>query len=206
MPALRNRKHLISETSNINGISASNGNKLLKKKLVMLEDKLNNDISDMDNNNNCANNNNQSDGEEIYGDAQTIGSHPKRFVGKSTIADEKIPIFTDQNNEQQQQQSNLFGPSIKDQFATALLRLQHDLDATNEKLNDIETKLDSISKRNLNNSRQSNWQQTSGSSSKKGFLNKNNIYTLMYFGWPVVVFIAMRALEKKSLSNGRLAQ
>lgn len=205
MPALRNRKHPVSETSNMNGILPRD-NSLLKKKLVMLEDKLDNNISDTNNNNNNNNsNNNQSDSEEMYGDAQTIGSHPTQFAGKFANTDEKIPIFTNQNNEHQHQQNNLFGPSIKDQFATALLRLQQDLDATNQKLNDIETKVDSISKQNLNNRQQSNRQQTSGAN-KKGFLSKNSMYTLMYFGWPVVVFIAMRALEKKSLSNGRLAQ
>lgn len=187
MPALRNRQPLIKVPPTANGHSFEDG-VVLKKKLSLFEDKLAN--SNDSNENHSIN---QSNGEDIFGDTQTIGVHPK-FSNKSN--DDKIPIFTDQGNEEQ----SSFSQSIKDQFAIALLRLQQDLDATNSKLNDIEAKVNSITRQNSDNRHQNR----SKNRDRTGFFNKDNIYSLIYFGWPVVVFIAMRAIEKKSLS-ARLA-
>lgn len=187
MPTLRNRQHLIKAHSTANG-NSSEDSVILKKKLTMFEDKL--EKSNDSNNNHSTN---ESYSEDIFGDTQTIGVHPK-FSSKSH--EDKIPIFTDQGSEQQ----SSFSQSIKDQFAIALLRLQQDLDVTNRKLDDIEAKVNLITRQNSDNRQKNKPKNRDGT----GFFNKNNMYSLIYFGWPVVVFIAMRAIEKKSLS-ARLA-
>lgn len=190
MPALRNRQHLMKGSSNSDGCSPQDTADLLKKKLITLEDKLNDADDNNNNNNSNYKTNNQSDDDEIFGDTKTIGLRPK-FVGKSN--DETIPIFGNQIDEDQS------GQGIKDQFAIALLRLQQNLDATNIKLRDVETKVDAISRQNSN--RQKLIERTDGK--RIGLFNRDNFYTLAYLTWPVVAFVAMRAIEKKSLFAGK---
>lgn len=92
---------------------------------------------------------------------------------------EDIPIFSDQYKVGQ----GSFDQGVRDQFAMSLLRLQQDLDLTNRKLSEVENKIDAIKRQRLN-------MQTNRH-------NGNPMYTLMYFGWPVVVFIAIRAFERR---------
>lgn len=199
MPALRNRQHLIVGASNnnlanghANGYANSKSpsgkqeKALLKKKLSLLEDQIKEDT----NNNN---NQSQSDNEEFFGDTHTTEAHFSKF--NNSLNDEKIPIFSSNTGETNQ--------SVKDQFAVALLRLQHDLDATNQKLGQVETRLDAINRQvtGFGNKQKG----AAGRANKSGLFSKDNMYNLMYLSWPVVVFIAMRAIEKRSLSGSRLA-
>lgn len=193
MPAISNSQNSNKKTSIVNG-SSSQETVSLKEKIMMLEEKIGNSNQTLDDNNNY--NNNQSDTDEVFGDTQTVGVHPKFSSGSN---DEKIPIFGDQNNEQQQ---GPFGQSVKDQFAISLLRLQKDLDATNFKLNEVETRIDAIYRQNSLNQEKLNKQTKNNKSS---LFNRDNMFTLMYFGWPVVVFIAMRAFERRSITGGRVA-
>lgn len=110
--------------------------------------------------------------EEEYSDTLTMGVHSK-IGGEMSV-----------------------GESAKGQFASALLRLQIDLDATNRRLNGLESKLDAALSSKPRNER------VKGTEARRDrLLSRDNMYTLIYLSWPLVVFLTMRAIERRSLAR-----
>lgn len=186
--ALRNRKHLANGNSkpnhaNSNGNCTSNGSysasndALLKKKLLLsVEDQVANQRLDMNNNKG-----------ETFADSYTMGSNTKQV-------NEEDPIIFNADN-------SSINQSAKDQFAVALLRLQADLDATSHRLTEMESKVDKI--RNATAQSTQPKQVYAGKVVRKSLFSRDNIASLIYLGWPVVVFLAMRAIEKRRAGNNK---
>lgn len=110
--------------------------------------------------------------EEEYSDTLTMGVHTK--IGSAMSV----------------------GESAKGQFAAALLRLQMDLDTTNRRLNGLESKLDAAI-----SSKPRNERVRETEARRDRFLSRDNMYTLIYLSWPLVVFLTMRAIERRSLAR-----
>lgn len=125
-------------------------------------------------------NNNEICGEE-FSDLRSVGAN-----GKFSTDEDQPSIYGEVETS--------IGRSAKDQFADALLRLQSDLHNATERLSDLEKKVDKI-----NMSR--GGPPIQESKSKFSVFDRNNVTTLLYFSWPVVVFLAIRAIEKRSASS-----
>lgn len=139
-----------------------------KKKLLLLN-------QDDDNNNGFVQNLETTDDNF----ADTFTSKPEHHHAK---VDEVVEIFNE---------------TAKDQFAAALLRLQTDLDSTNKRMLDIEIKMESLIKKQESKNNQSK-QKATNSSKGHVILNWDNLGNLVYFGWPIVVYLAMRAIERRN--------
>lgn len=138
------------------------------------------------------NNNNNIIVEEEFSDVKTLSSNGKFSSNSEEQQAEPIIIGAEAQDE-----LTSIGRSARDQFADALLRLQADLHDTTERLSELATKVDKI---NLSTRNRLQEQERAASKSSSVF-NRDNATTLFYFGWPVVVFFTIRALEKRSLSS-----
>lgn len=167
---------------------------MMKKKLALLEDeqqqckhqqqaeiKSKQTISD-------TNNNHNSDNEESFSDTFTMTANPKA----SKIQQEDNPIVFNKHN------STSSGYSARDQMAASLLRLQAQLDASSQRLSDIEAKVDNLTKRQQQNQKATSGQSSYAASGAKKLLTKDNLTNLAYFTWPVLVFFVMRAIERRN--------
>lgn len=138
------------------------------------------------------NNNNATPESEVFHDTHTLSAH----VGnkRSSQDDEPIVIFDTQSN-------TSIAQTAKDQFAAALLRLQSGLDVSTQRLEAIEAKVDNLTKQQRQQQskvQQNNADKKAGSWATT-LLGKGQFGTLLYLGWPVLVFVAMRALERRSM-------
>lgn len=150
---------------------------------------------------NLNNNNNDdqysNDANEIYGDAYTHSNtqHSKFATTCSKAAtkflnnnnDEPVQVFTDEPDH------SSFAHTVQDQFAGALLRLQTSLDKTDKRIASIETRLNDFARQIA---------QRPQPKSGKSRLSRH-LSTLAFFSWPIVVFLAMRALERRSITAAR---
>lgn len=152
---------------------------LLAKKKELLDEQQEPEVNN--------NNNNAGQTEEKFSDLRTIGIN-----GKCSSEQEEPCIFTGDHEIE-----TSIGRSAKDQFADALLRLQSDLHNNTERLSELANKVEKI---NLSSSRGGRMQQQQNNKSSP-VLNRDNITTLFYFSWPVMVFLAIRAYERRSLSS-----
>lgn len=151
---------------------------LVKKKLQMLQE------DQTVNNNNDNNNNDSRNEEEQFADTFTMGAHAK------LTHDEPI-IFDGANTR------TSIGHSARDQMAAALLRLQAQLDTSSQRLAAVETKLENLTRRHMQQSRESSMKQ----SGAKGLLSRDNLTNLAYLTWPILVFVAMRAIERRAAAK-----
>lgn len=142
------------------------------------------DNDDVINNNNrinakdSTNDNNFSDKYEIQCDRNVLD----RKINIKSSDDKQIPVFT-------QRSSITF--SLRDQFATALLRLQTDLDDTTRKMETFEARLDSLNKFFIANSAQKNVK-------KRGVSKLLDALPIMfYITWPLFLYVAMRFIERR---------
>lgn len=146
------------------------------------------------NNNNIDYHHNET---EIYGDAYTHSStqHSKFSTAQSKTAtkflnnnnnDEPVQVFDDS-------QSSSFTQTVQDQFAGALLRLQTSLDKTDQRIATIEKRLNDVARQIAQR------QQSSACGKTKNPLAKH-LPTIAYFGWPILVYLTMRALERRSIA------
>lgn len=144
----------------------------LKKKMLLIDEPLQQD----------QNNNNTSANDDTFADTF---AHQQ----KSANQDHLIQVFS-------QNQMSTSGPH--DQFAAALLRLQADLDSASQRMSAIEAKLEASIKARQQQQRQ---QVTPGK--RADLLSGRNLTaSLVYLAWPVVVYAAMRAVERRSSRLG----
>lgn len=134
---------------------------------------------------------NQSQEAEVFHDTSALGAHTTNRRSSSQDT-EPIVIYSTQSN-------TSIAQTAKDQMAAALLRLQSGLDSSTLRLSAIETRVDELVKQQRQKTRsnqeapkakRNNWLSPSSSS---------HLNTLIYLSWPVLVFVAMRALEKRAL-------
>lgn len=119
--------------------------------------------------------------EEQEQEQETTNENYKDVFEKTNGEDDEPRIFGFEQTS--------IGRSAKDQFADALLRLQSDLDNTTGRLDELATKVDGIQ----SSGRRSQQQQQQTKSSA----NRTTAETLFYIGWPVLVFFAIRGLERR---------
>lgn len=117
---------------------------------------------------------------EKFGDVKTSTNHPQ---------DDQILIISRNSNDN----NNNIHKSMEDQFASSLLRLQAGLDSTTARLQELENKINQIQKKQ-------NQLATNSSSSPKD-RNTQIILTLIQLGWPLVVYVAIKAIERRALKN-----
>lgn len=83
-------------------------------------------------------------------------------------------------------------PTLQDRFASALLRLQSDLDESCQRVEELKLRITKLEKSSSS---------SSSVSSSRPFSIKNallsNLVPLAYLGWPMLVYLAMRAYERK---------
>lgn len=205
MPAIRNHNHK-GLSDGANGLKSPNGygngincqdSRLLNKKLNMLLDddqppstsksesiqhkQAPTTVDDVTNNNYLE--------EDSFADTQ--------FVASARHSDDhaSIGIFSNQS----------LAPStaIRDQFADALLRLQTDLDSTSRRLADLEQQVQSVTRMNDQVQRQQKQQASDRPTGKKSSLfSGKNASRLLFLSWPILVYVAMRAIERRSLTAG----
>lgn len=144
---------------------------LLKKKLLLLEEENSRSQND-------SNNNKSRLTEDAFSD--------------TCQSDDQIPVFGST--------SGSIGQTVRDQFAVALLRLQTDLEATSQRLVEMESKLEEWTRKTRSQAR-----PPTSAKPSKGIFTKDNVYNIAYLGWPVLVYLAMRAIERRSLNSSRLA-
>lgn len=116
---------------------------------------------------------------ETFGDLDTTRDHPQ---------DEQILIIN---------QSNSIHKSMQDQFATSILRLQANMESTSQRLNELEAKINQIQ-------RQRNQPLSDSTANFYAFGKERTqkiITTLVQYGWPVVVYLAIRAIERRALDK-----
>jgi len=191
MPALRNRRHLIDgaegkasqgyidgQVSDIKLGQNDVEGEILNKKLMFMREEEANNLHDGNNNRGDT-----SNLEDTFMDTNTVDAHAK--------FEQLEPQIFDQNN-------SSIGQSARDQFAVALLRLQADLDSTGQRLAQIESKVDKL---NLNKQRAGKTTDAGRGDKRSGLFGGNNMSTIMYLSWPLIVFVAMRAIERRSLSG-----
>lgn len=90
------------------------------------------------------------------------------------------------------------GRSAKDQFADALLRLQADLDKASGRLCAIETKVDQMAQQDRSSSNKHvRINDNKHNRTAKKILSQKNLARLFYIGWPVLVYVVLRALERR---------
>lgn len=172
MPAVKNQQ-ANGFGKMANGFEEENASKLANKKLDMME-------RDM--------NGNSAPEAEVFHDtsAQGAGHTSNRQAG-----DEPIVIYDTQSN-------TSIAQTAKDQFAAALLRLQAGLDESTTRLGAMEKRLDEIVNKQRQQQTKSN-QEATAAKSHKWFASSGRLNTLMYLSWPVLVFVVMKALEKRAV-------
>ena len=156
---------------------------LLNKKMQLLENDGTHQANGFDNNNKPAEG-------EVFHDTQTLSAH----VGNKKFSqdDEPIVIFDTQTN-------TSIAQTAKDQFAAALLRLQSGLDVSTQRLEAIEAKIDNLSKQQRQHGKLHDANSKKAATWTEALLGKGRLGTLLYMSWPVLVFVAMRALERRSM-------
>lgn len=192
MPALRNRLQHSSAANGHqkqplqNGFSADEA-QILKKKLISAQEEEYNA-----NNNSLQQTNHQEDTrieQDEFEDTSTMGAHAKMNTDEPPVL-----VFPNQRG------TSSIGKSVNGQFAAALLRLQVDLDATCKRLSGLETRLDSaISKTQTRETQEK--AREAAAKKRSNLFTKDNVYTLIYLSWPVVVYMTMRAIERRSLAS-----
>lgn len=153
---------------------------LAKKKLVLME-------QDVTINNN---NSGEVDQDETFCDIKTTAD---LIHSKLNTQDEQIFIF---GKDKQPNKGNI-NNSIRDQFAASLLRLQANLDEQNSRLVDLEAKLDTIQR----SRRQQGNKDKKSKGALGGLIGDITLGKLAYLSWPILVFVAMRAIERRSNSS-----
>lgn len=127
---------------------------------------------------------------EVFEESQTLGLHRH----SSNQDDEPIVIFDTQNN-------TSISQTAKDQFAAALLRLQSGLDVSTQRLDAIETRIDDLVKQTRQQARQQQSKSESKSSWATTLVGNGKLGTLLYLSWPVLVFVALRTIERRNMLN-----
>lgn len=144
----------------------------LKKKMLLLEEPVQQD----------QNNNNATPSKaETFADTFT---HQQKVSNQDNL----IHVFS-------QVASSTSG--LHDSFATALLRLQAKLDSADERLGVIESKLEATIKARLQQR-----QQVTPVKRTNVLTGRSLTTSLAYLAWPVVVYVAMRAIERRSSRLG----
>lgn len=174
------RKMSSSAFSSSSPAEATTSNGYAKKKLMFLEEQ------QQQNGTHFCDKNNNSNEDEKFADVCTVSeAHANQ--------DQDGPQIFGRNS------NGSINQTAKDQFAAALLRLQADLDSTSKRLSELEVKLD----------KQAGKQQASGAGratgaggkgAAKGYFSRDNLASVVYLGWPVLVFLAIRAFERRSLA------
>lgn len=170
-----------------------------KQKLLLAEKTARQNESKVDdinlNNNNIEYHNNET---ESYGDAFTHAStQHSKF---SSIQTKRATKFlSDNNNDEPLQvfdgsQTSSFVHTVQDQFAGALLRLQTSLDKTDQRIASLEKRLNEFARQIAQRQ-----QQSSSRNSSKIPLAKH-LPTLAYLGWPILVYLTMKAMERRSVA------
>lgn len=139
--------------------------------------------------------------DEVFQDtcAQPV-AHSRQQQRNSDNSGEQILIYDGQNN-------TSIAQTAKDQFAAALLRLQNGLDESTKRLLVVESKVDDFIKQQQERNQLQSKRNDMSSNNKKGmgkFLNQGTT-TLLYLGWPVLVFFALRAIERRTLTSSAAA-
>ena len=180
----KNMREGLSSSLTSNDDSDSIRTKLANKKLDIIEQEHN-----QFNNGTLLNNRSQQETAEVFHDTHSLGAHAS--AKSSNLDDEPIVIFDTQSN-------TSIAQTAKDQFAAALLRLQSGLDDSSSRLDAIESKIDDIVRQQRQQTTRTN-QASSNSSGWLYFTSDTRYRTILYLSWPVLVFVAMRALEKRAL-------
>lgn len=188
MPALRNRAHLINgqEPKSSNGLAMDPTESLLNKKLLLLEEHSNESNNNSYHQASSFQNGGHQEEEESFADAHTFGAHAGKF-------DDEEPLIFNSNGTSMIR-------TARDQFAIALLSLQADLEATSRRLAEIETKVSTVNKQQQQQNLAAAAAARSRENAKGGLFNKENLTSLVYLSWPVVVFFAIRAIERRSMA------
>lgn len=180
---------------------------LAKKKLTLIEQEENNNFINnhvnLTNGNdkvygrlngvhNEENNDNNDDKNEVFSDMKTTVDSLHKKLNSSQ--DDQIFIF----GRAQQQNNESFRNSIRDQFAESLLKLQADLDGTSDRLNELEARISAIQQRQQR--QQSSTESLNKSQGKfRKLLDDPVVSKLIFLGWPILVFVTMRAIERRSI-------
>lgn len=127
---------------------------------------------------------------DVFHDTKTLSAH---IAGKrATQEGEPIVIFDTQSN-------TSIAQTAKDQFAAALLRLQSGLDVSKQRLDSIEAKVENLTRQQRQQSKPNSSGIKKASTWTKALLGDGRLGTLLYLSWPLFVFVAMKALERRSL-------
>lgn len=179
MPAqLRNRQHLVNGKAN--GASTERMNGLASQSPVELDPFITKKLIQIEEEDHT--NNNDSDRmEDTFSDTCTMGSHCK-------IPDENPMIFSELKTSINQ--------TARDQFAVALLRLQTDLDAASRRLTEVESRVDGINRLQRNRDA-----QIKASTKSSGLFCRDNLVSLAYLSWPIIIIVAMKAIERRSVAS-----
>lgn len=145
----------------------------LKKKILMLEDGYD------------ENNNSNSLDQDTFGDT-SVQQASTRSQNAHQLED-LVEVF--------KHGQGLASP--QDQFAAALLRLQLELDAAGERLSAVERKLEQAM-----TTRQQRAPQVTPARSDPLISGRTLTTGFIYLAWPVVVFAAMRAYERRASKLG----
>lgn len=147
------------------------------------------------------NNNNKHDDSEPKENFFDTGFHqewraPRKSrhipVEKDSNDNEPLLVYSDENSS--------ITRTVRDQFAVALLKLQSDLEATGRRLSELESAV-----RNAGVGRGTTRTEQGARPSTGGKCQSGNMMQILYIGWPMIVYIAMRYMERRSLAN-KLAQ
>lgn len=132
-----------------------------------------------------------SEDEEIFTDAT---ANQKRFGDQknATSQESLADIFSND--------SSMVNPTQQDQFAAALVRLQTDLSSTDSRLNAIEAKVDRILQdQRQRSSARAHLRQPRDQTRSLSILNRlTSTQSLISFAWPVVIYLMMRLMERRS--------
>lgn len=132
------------------------------------------------------------DEEEVFLDTCALGAHAKRKLAEN--GEPVVVVFDGQNN-------TSISQTAKDQFAAALLRLQANLDDSTKRLFSVESKLDELEKQHQQQKQSQRAVSRSQNAVAKsgGWTSSQNTRTLLYLGWPILVFFAIRAFERRAI-------
>lgn len=133
-----------------------------------------------------------SDGTNSQSDNNQRGELFEDTTWSQGSTEQQVPVF--------ERASCLIGQSARDQFAAALLRLQANLERSSERLASVEDKLEELLRQRQ---QQLELQRQRKQEAARGALAGGRLRTILYLGWPVLVFVALRALERRSLANNR---
>jgi len=169
------------QVKSLNGYSQSEAEAIARKKIKCIEE----EQEDLRTTRSAAT---MPNNEEIFHDtcAQPVAhSRQKQVVSNSKDNQEHVLIYDGQSN-------SSISQTAKDQFAAALLRLQSGLDESTRRLKEVESKVEGFIKQQQRNQQQS-LPKEDKNKSKKGLG-----LTLLYLGWPILVFLAMRTIERRN--------